>query len=726
MSTFKSVFRYTLNNVIFGIALMLAIAVYVAAGSGLPEVREYFEMNEMQFFAAWPLKVLMVLLVVNLIIVTWTRIPLTPPRYGVWTIHLGIITLIVGMGGHYWSKVEGQVKISVGQKVDHFYDNFERALYVKHNGEWVDQIPLTNLPRFKDYGAEHRNVDALNRSGLRGIQPGIFLKDGDSGDLKHVPFAEAYSWSKPLTVDVIGYWPYAAVPANFSTDPESTDVGIRLAYTEPESGQERENWLMAVDARHKFRTIAERAAEVEHRHLTDNNIVEGLKSAAGQLFALKFTAGKTKGETFVELGKSYPLADTGYTVAVESFNPAWPMFGTGEVVKTMTLLVSSPTMKYRRMILDGKPLQTDFKLDDPTGGAMGKRQAEPLDKLLSLGFTVSDPFRLMPSEAPVKHTLVTTTDGKLVDFAVSPDKAPTITEFADGRGSITFVLDHTGGQGGETRGPMQKPADSLHGGAPTTAPTGAPEAASGELPSVHNHAPDPGHVHDLVVSVARVDNIVKQDMVVPIPSAQRDRGVGAQGLLQAVRVKLSMGDWSKEVIVPFTPEAGEKSQWESPVIKLPQGEGNDTVQFALCNSRMRLPGTIKLENFELVPYPGGDVNERNALIRDFRSTLVIDDPRTQVQSTGVAHMNNPVYFDNGRWLFFQAAYDGEGKAWTVLGIGNRPGVYVMTTGCVMIFTGLMYAFYLKPIVIRRMKQNAIAAAKARAPKREEAAEMVLS
>ena len=36
---------------------------YIAIGSGMPQVREAFEMNEMQFFNAWPLKVLMALLV---------------------------------------------------------------------------------------------------------------------------------------------------------------------------------------------------------------------------------------------------------------------------------------------------------------------------------------------------------------------------------------------------------------------------------------------------------------------------------------------------------------------------------------------------------------------------------------------------------------------------------------------------------------------------------------
>jgi hypothetical protein len=70
-------------------------------------------------------------------------------------------------------------------------------------------------------------------------------------------------------------------------------------------------------------------------------------------------------------------------------------------------------------------------------------------------------------------------------------------------------------------------------------------------------------------------------------------------------------------------------------------------------------------------------------------------------------MNHPVYFDGGSWLFFQAQWDPEGQRWTILGVGNRPGVPVMIGGCVMIVMGVLYAFYVKPIVIRRMKQKAL-------------------
>src|SRR5947209_323956 len=114
-----------------GITLMALIGLYIAVGSGLPQVRERFEMNEMQFFNAWPLKSLMLLLIVNLATVTLKRIPFTPPRWGVWCIHAGIITLILGTGFYYHFKTEGMTRIPVGRSADFYYDAGMRSLYAR-------------------------------------------------------------------------------------------------------------------------------------------------------------------------------------------------------------------------------------------------------------------------------------------------------------------------------------------------------------------------------------------------------------------------------------------------------------------------------------------------------------------------------------------------------------------------------------------------------------------
>ena len=206
-------------------------------------------------------------------------------------------------------------------------------------------------------------------------------------------------------------------------------------------------------------------------------------------------------------------------------------------------------------------------------------------------------------------------------------------------------------------------------------------------------------------------NLLRDDSVQVVPPARRTREIGETGAMQILRVKLSMATWTQDVIVPYTIDAGDQP-WDGGRVTLPTGS---TIQLQLGQTKLPLPARLALDKFDLVPYPGGDQSERSIKL-DYRSTITIEDPSTGERSTAVAHLNNPVYFNGGSWLFFQAAYDGDAHHWTVLGVGNRPGVNVMLTGCVLIVLGLMYAFYAKPIIIKKMKANAIA--KAAGVKRE--------
>jgi hypothetical protein len=81
-------------------------------------------------------------------------------------------------------------------------------------------------------------------------------------------------------------------------------------------------------------------------------------------------------------------------------------------------------------------------------------------------------------------------------------------------------------------------------------------------------------------------------------------------------------------------------------------------------------------------------------------------------------MNSPVYFDDGRWLFFQAAWDPDGQKFSIIGVGTRPAVNIMLCGCVMIFGGLFYAFWIKPVIIANMKAKALADARNKKTERQ--------
>ncbi|MGH7214374.1 MAG: hypothetical protein ACREIT_06395 [Tepidisphaeraceae bacterium] len=696
----KTLVRHTLNSVLFGIALMVLIGLYIAVGSGVVEVREFFEMNELEFFNAWPLKVLMVLLVMSLATVTWTRIPFTPPRYGVWCIHAGIITLIIGMSFYYANKTEGLTRIGQGQTVDSYYDTAQRSLYVKVDGQLASWHPLPSLPRFKIYQA---NVGAALRGwDLRGIEPYVAYAGKDDGGVQQKPLAELFGWPAPLRVDVSGYWPYANVVTRYVEDPSADVVGVRVSspFHAPDDkthdpthnhAPTRDTWLVASDPRDAARMIA--GAEVEHR-TGAVGAVEIYAEAATKLHRLDVKVGGAKPQSlFVEVGKTYPVGDGGYMLTVEGYTLAFPMSGTGEIVKALTLKVKSPTLEFRRMVLDGKELQTDFKLDAPDAGPMGARQKEPLDTTLQVNYRFTDTFRLAPRQGSQKYTLLT------------PEGSP----------AVVAILTRIDGPAGVTtlpngNGEIDVASPDASGGAPFMAMMRAKEQGTDGA----QKQPPP-----IKLAVQRADHLRRDDQVEVVPPHQRDRNFGQAGVFQVVQARVSMGDWSQDVLIPYLQDVAERPFWDGPVITPPGTRAK--IQLQLGHTRLALPAKITLQKFELVPYPGAPASA-GAMMRDFKSTLLIEDLRTGDRLTGVAHMNHPVYFPAGlfgkQWLFYQAQWDPDGQKWSVIGVGNRPGVWIMTAGCAMMLMGLLYAFYVKPIMIRRMKAKALATTGARKPGRK--------
>ncbi|HEY4329318.1 MAG TPA: hypothetical protein VGN88_06255, partial [Phycisphaerae bacterium] len=143
------------SSVWFGIILLVLIGAYIAIGSGSPDLRASMEMTDLQFFDAWPMRVLLFCLALDLIIVTLRRIPLTLFKLGSWTVHIGILTLIGGSVWYFSHKEEGSVRIYLKKSVDYSYDVTDRALYsfdVKSDGTFdIDHPTITPIPTLPIY-----------------------------------------------------------------------------------------------------------------------------------------------------------------------------------------------------------------------------------------------------------------------------------------------------------------------------------------------------------------------------------------------------------------------------------------------------------------------------------------------------------------------------------------------------------------------------------------------
>jgi len=183
------------SSVKLGLVWLFLTTAYIAVGSGLPSVRSYFDVSTMGFFNAPPMVVLMALLATTLITVTLRRIPLTLYKLGVWTVHTGIITLLVGLFFYFGLKKEGMVRIFLHQTVHHYYDNSERALFMKAGNApgKSAMLPLPSLPLFRERSNKNHhpmNVAAPAKM-LRQLSPGL----------------------AGLKVRVVGYYPYTHLEA---------------------------------------------------------------------------------------------------------------------------------------------------------------------------------------------------------------------------------------------------------------------------------------------------------------------------------------------------------------------------------------------------------------------------------------------------------------------------------------------------------------------------------
>ena len=178
------------------------------------------------------------------------------------------------------------------------------------------------------------------------------------------------------------------------------------------------------------------------------------------------------------------------------------------------------------------------------------------------------------------------------------------------------------------------------------------------------------------LDVERQDHLRRNEHVEEVPGPGAIRRAGQAGVFQVLRVKITSGNWSREVFVPYSQYAAEESWSDSATqdgrtvarsvpIDIPGAHAS--MQLRLGQEYEWLPARLTLERFDAVPYAGMG-STGSSLMRDFCSTLTIEDHHTGEKTTDVAHMNHPVYFGGGSWLFFQAngiprASAGRSWAW---------------------------------------------------------------
>jgi hypothetical protein len=142
-------------------------------------------------------------------------------------------------------------------------------------------------------------------------------------------------------------------------------------------------------------------------------------------------------------------------------------------------------------------------------------------------------------------------------------------------------------------------------------------------------------------------------------------------------------------------------------------EDGRVIELMLSRERHPLPSPVALNDFRLTTHIGGFTGS-TASIRDWTSVVRFRDENGGWMDAQRVSMNKPTT-NNGFW-FFQAQWDppdpprfdgdspSNGLNFTVLGVGNRNGVWTQLAGCIIAVIGMLYAFYCKAFIKRRRQQ----------------------
>ncbi|MCH8053335.1 MAG: hypothetical protein IH895_04690 [Planctomycetes bacterium] len=203
-----------------------------------------------------------------------------------------------------------------------------------------------------------------------------------------------------------------------------------------------------------------------------------------------------------------------------------------------------------------------------------------------------------------------------------------------------------------------------------------------------------------------------------VPRQRRDGSAMRMRLNSMIRVTLSAADWTRSLWLPYNQWAFPDQQFDMPGrrmyaprdLHLPDGRH---IELMFSRGRHAFPAPVTLDDFTLLTHQGGLIGT-NSNIRNYISQLRFADAAGEWSEPMSMSLNEPAQRDG--WWFFQSTWDAPrrgygGLNYTGVGVGNRNGVYIQLTGVCIAVAGMLFAFYVKPTIIRRRRLETYAQVK---------------
>lgn len=733
------------SNVWFGVFWAVLLFIYCSIGSALPHVRQLpaLEMTEFEWFHWWPFNVLMVLFCTCLIITTLRRIPLRTVNYGVWTIHTGLIVLCAGSYYYFMTKVEGdapvfrrRVKIEMpglnepayllalpgneksiaagaapwrfqvqstdtewpilseehkGQKAYAVNvavqppegEGFVRQLLVGYPQYTEDVLPgkgraikslgrkLVNeqLQLTLDYEPQEyfhqmdtwalfvrrvgekewteRPIDGLPRYHDRiGSRELVFTEPQDPTPLRAIdlPVPAGPSSADPLgdaSVRVTGYLRYAQMQRRWREGGDRVNPVLQIS-VQTADPQRQSYELMAFDPAHNEAVDG----NLRFLWLADSSKIDALPKDSRALVRIQVPESKVDIEVPIPPRSSgAPLTaieGTPFSYRIVDTHDGLALAGRETPLSIAVVEVQTPEGTFRRWVADDPAHTRDLHGEGADPHAVDARPADPRFQMT-----------YQPGSAPLL-------------FAAHP-------------GGLHFVFNGPGGR-------------------------------------AISRSVSQGESIEVVPGVSlRVDsyfsNAVADVRPYIVPPASRQRN--AEETFAMIRLEIGSGANLQTRWLNFNQYTFEDEQYAysgrfafSPErFRLSSGKMAEVV---FSRQRMKLPNPIALQDFALDTHLGGYSGSAST-IRNYLSRLRFLREGQWTDPVEIA-VNSPTEF--GGFWYFQSSWDRPsqneprgGMNYTGLGVGNRHGVHVQLAGCCLMVAGMLYAFYVKPVLKRRRQEQ---------------------
>lgn len=679
------------------------------------------EMSELEFYSWWPLRLVLLLFVLNLVVATIRRIEFIFVNIGVLTVHTGIV--VIALGSVYYSglKLEGDTILLAGPPgkdgtpgpgpaQQDFYDNTRVALYIYQDRGWDARV-LRGVPRYNDYNIGAISGRTATEASRRNV-PWLTADNARPLDVR-VPDSPLGLIDPALSFRLVGFASYAeAVEDWVQIDPAKPGAvapgralnPLRTVYLYSDLADEQGR--VSSDPAFAFTLLpAEARTRVSENAVMSVEYTQGMSESRWSDLTTPLPEG-TRSALVVEVpGRGpdggvfravYPVVprqdikvgDTGYSLNIKELspNPPFPIITPGyrDAQSSVAIVrVTAPAgpgapagSTFDRWVYHRFPeISQDLLEEVNERGMPSRRNADPG---ISIRFI----------DAALLH----------VYFDERPD------------GSCRAIVREPGG----------KVRTEVLG-------------------------PD-GLLKDMVPKVSlkigeRWAHAEAIERPMPVEPARQDRaqiGTRERSML-AVEVALAGSEFKRIVWLPFTRYLGLDGATERSV-DLPDGR---TVRMAFGRQQHSLghpnaPFRISLVNFEMIAY------DHRGAPRDYQSLVRVEPstPGDFIPYEHITKLNAPLrapfmWSGSRSWIanagltfagglspfqfkLSQAGWDAEGwkqtqamadqrliprpyASFTILGVGNNPGIHIVALGAVLMAVGIPWAFYVKPWLLRRRK-----------------------